>query len=245
MKSPMTAATGASETAPNGWPWPLLRGFREGEPAALREVYQRHADEVSRQLRFGFSFDSRGRAHRFVGYGSAFELHDALHETFVRAFEPRARQGYDGLRPYGPYLKAIARNVVLRTFRQREVSFPVLDEEGQPPSPLSIVADESGPSPETAVARTQVAGVVREFLDALQPEERRLLQVRFIDGKSQRDAAEILGLGRQQIRSREAKLRKRLVQHLAKRGEAGLLPSVLCLPLTAMTMAQWIAEAWR
>lgn len=239
------ASAGPQGTAPNGWPWALLRGFRDGEPEALREVYRLHASDVAKQLRFGFSFESRGRAHRFVGYGSAFELHDALHETFVRAFEPRARQAYDGLRPYGPYLRTIARNVVLRTFRRREVSFPLVDEEGEAASPLASLVDDTTASPEQAVARTQVAAVVREFLDALEPEERRLLQVRFIDGSSQRDAAEILGLGRQQIRSREAKLRKRLVQHLAQRGEKTLLPSVLCLPLCAVGMAQLLAEAWR
>ena len=232
-----------SKMAPNGWPFSLLRGFREGDAEALREVYRRHADEVARQLRFGFSFDSRGQAHRFVGYASAFELHDALHETFRRAFEPRARQGYDGLRPYGPYLKAIARNVVLRTFRRREIAVSPIPEDDEEMRPLSWV-DEDGPTPEIAVARSQVAQLVRAFLEELEPLERRLLEVRFIEGKSQRDAAAMLGLGRQQIRSRESRLRARLVDYLIERGESGLLPAALSLPLTTFTFAQLIAEAW-
>lgn len=230
----MTATTTAREgEAPNGWPWSLLEGFRAGESSALRDVYRRHAADVAKQLRFGFSFESRGRAHRFVGYGSAFDLQDALHETFRRAFEPRARQGYDGIRPYGPYLRTIARNVVLKTFRNREISFPPVgdDDEGGK-APVTAWGDD-GPSPEQSVASAQVQALVKDFLGTLDPQSRRLLEVRFIDGKSQRDAADLLGLGRQQVRSREAKLRAALVNYLKAQGEAGLVTHSALLALLA------------
>lgn len=221
--------------APNGWPWALLRGFREGRTEALGEVYRRHADEVTRQLRYGFAFQAAGRHHRFVGCRSAFELHDALHETFRRAFEPSARARYDGLRPYGPYLRAIARNVVLRGFRAREVQFPEVrgpDGAGGEASggPIEIV-DEGSQSPEQHVGRAQVRAVVQRFLETLPASDRRLLQVRFVDGKSQRDAAEVLGLGRQQIRTREAKLRQQMLRFLRECGEDGLVAAGLALPL--------------
>ena len=214
------------ETAPNGWSWSLLRGFRGGDPEALRSVYQMYVEEVGKQLRYGFTFESRGRAHRFVGYGGGFEFHDALHETFRRAFEPRAREGYDGLRPYGPYLRAIARNVVLKTFRAREVSFPPVDDEDRAGAGIEALRDEVGPSPEQALQREQIRAVVKRFLDTLSAEDRAICKVRFVDGKSQRDAADVLGLGRQQVRGREAKLRARLVEYLRDQGEAGLLPRV-------------------
>lgn len=225
------------EIAPNGWSWTMLRGFREGDRAALREVYRMYAEDVSKQLRFGFSFESRGRAHRFAGYQSGFELHDALHETFRRAFEPRARHGYDGLRPYGPYLKAIARNVVLRTFRAREVLFPPVEDGEDAPSPLARAVDDDGVDPEVQVGSEQIRKLVTRFLDTLATEERDLVRVRFIDGKSQRDAAEILGIGRQQVRGREAKVRSKLAAYLREHGEAGLVPAVSLLPLLAWAMA--------
>jgi RNA polymerase sigma-70 factor (ECF subfamily) len=235
------AASGhASDLAPNGWTWSLLRGFREGHRAALRDVYRMYADDVSKTLRFGFSFESRGRAHRFAGYPSGFELHDALHETFRRAFEPRARQGYDGLRPYGPYLKAIARNVVLRTFRAREVLFPPVDDGDDAPSPLArAVADDEGADPELRVGSEQIRDLVGRFLQTLDDDERELVRVRFIEGKSQRDAAEELGLGRQQVRGREVKVRKKLVGYLREHGEAGLVPALALLPLLACA-ATWL-----
>lgn len=241
----MTAASQpATDLAPNGWSCALLRGFRDGDRAALREVYGMYADGVARQLRFGFSFSSRGRGHRFVGYQGGFELHDALHETFRRAFEPRARQGYDGLRPYGPYLKAIARNVVLRTFRAREILFPPTasaDDDG-PPSPIAVATDDEAPDPEASVGSEQVRALVQRFLETLADDERALVKIRFVDGTSQRDAADLLGLGRQQVRSREAKVRAKLVAYLREQGEAGLVPALVVVPL--LLLAHPGLEVW-
>jgi RNA polymerase sigma factor (sigma-70 family) len=229
VSAPTQAAPDA--TAPNGWPWALLRGFREGRTDALSEVYHRHADEVTKQLRYGFAFQAAGRHHRFVGCRSAFELHDALHETFRRAFEPGARERYDGLRPYGPYLRAIARNVVLRGFRAREVQFPEVKGDGEATPAAIEILDEGSATPEQHVGRAQLRAVVQRFLETLPAPDRRLLEVRFVEGKSQRDAAEALGLGRQQIRGRELKLRELLLRWLRQQGEDGLVAASLSLPL--------------
>jgi RNA polymerase sigma factor (sigma-70 family) len=229
VSAPTQAVTDA--TAPNGWPWALLRGFREGHTEALGEVYRLHAEDVTKQLRYGFAFQAAGRHHRFVGCRSAFELHDALHETFRRAFEPQARERYDGLRPFGPYLRAIARNVVLRGFRAREVQFPEIRVDGEATAgPIEIV-DEGSQTPEQQVGRAQLRAVVQRFLETLPAPDRRLLEVRFVEGKSQRDAAEVLGLGRQQIRGREAKLRQQMLRYLRQQGEEGLVAAGLALPL--------------
>lgn len=238
-------------TAPNGWSWALLRGFREGQRAALGEVYHRHADEVTKQLRYGFAFQAAGRHHRFVGCRSAFELHDALHETFRRAFEPVARERYDGLRPYGPYLRAIARNVVLRGFRAREVQFPEVRDHGggggeAAGGPIEIV-DEGSQTPEQQVGRAEVQAVVKRFLETLPPDDRRLLEVRFVEGMSQRDAAQALGLGRQQIRGRETKLRQQMLRFLREQGEEGLVAAglVLPLPLLGSSLLELLGEVMR
>jgi RNA polymerase sigma-70 factor (ECF subfamily) len=228
---------GSADTgiAPNGWPWWGLRGVRCGGVEALTEVYRLHVHDVAGPLRHGFSFASRGRSHRFVGFSSAFELQDALHETFRRAFEPRARDGYDGIRPYGPYLKTIARNVVLRGFRAREVQFPEVDRDGEL-GPIEI-ADTESASPEDTVAGQQVRDVVAAYLATLESEDRRLLTLRFIDGKSQRDVADAVGLGRQQVRAREAKLRKGLLAYLRAQGEAGLVSAA-----TAIAVLAWMSS---
>jgi RNA polymerase sigma factor (sigma-70 family) len=218
--------TRAGDLAPNGWPRDLVRGFKAGERAALTEVYRRHAEEVALLLRHGFAFEASGRRHRFVGFGSGFELQDVLHETFRRAFEPRARAAYDGIRPYGAYVCTIARNLVLRSYRAREVLFPLADGE-QPSAAPSVAAIDDGPSPERSVHDAEVRELVAGFLATLAPDERRLIELRFIEGLSQRDAAAALGLGRQRVRSREQRLRAKLLAYLRERGETALVDGVV------------------
>jgi RNA polymerase sigma-70 factor (ECF subfamily) len=240
--------TEATALAPNGWPWATLRGFRAGDAAALSAVYRMHVEDVARLLRHGFTFESAGRTHTFVGYGSAFELQDALHETFRRAFEPRARASYDGIRPFAPYLRTIARNVVLRAFRAQREMFPIADEpesaaaEGLPR--MVVLADTDTPSAETVTLRDELARIVRAFLEDLDPRDRELLEVRFVEGLSQRDAAEKLGLGRQQVRGREARLRAALLGHLRAHDGERRAAFVLSPELGA-SLLQLVVEALR
>jgi RNA polymerase sigma-70 factor (ECF subfamily) len=214
-----------------------LEGFRAGERRALTEVYRLHAKDIARMLSRGFSFSTRGQHHRFVGYASAFELQDALHETFRLAFEPRARQGYDGIRPYGPYLRTIARNVVLKSFRAREKLFPSVDDQAVA-STAGVTISEAPPSPERHAHDAQVRGLVEEFLQTLPEADRELVRVRFSEGLSQRDAAERLGLGRQRIRTRELKLRKQLLVFLRARGEEGLVTNGMLLPVPLLAFSR-------
>lgn len=234
-----------TDLAPNGWPRDLVRGFKAGERAALTEVYRRHAEEVALLLRHGFAFESGGRGHRFVGFGSGFELQDVLHETFRRAFEPRARAAYDGIRPYGAYVGTIARNLVLRSFRAREVLFPLLDGGGEQPTVVSPI--DEGPSPEREVHDAEVRELVAGFLATLAPDDRRLIELRFVEGLSQRDAAAALGLGRQRVRTREKQLRGKLLEYLRERGEAALVDGVVAaLPgLLASELLRLLGEVTR
>ena len=213
----------APHRAPNGWDKGLLADFRQGQRSALEAVYREFSPEIALLLRQGFAFESRGRRRHFVGYRSAHDLHDALHETFRRAFEPGARDSYDGLRPYAPYLRTIARNLVLGEFRRREALFVDL-EEGTPER-AEPLHQEAPPSPEEVASRRQTRDLVQAFLATLDADERRLLQLRFVEGLSQRDAAEALRLGRQRIRGRETKLRRKLVRFLNDRGATELMPA--------------------
>lgn len=224
----------AEPTATDRWSPELLAGFRSGERDALREVYRLHVEEVSVVLRRGFVFESRGTPYRFNGFDSAFEFQDALHETFRRAFEPRSRNAYDGIRPYGPYLRTIARNVVLKGFRKREVLF---SPEGET-APGALPAEASGLAdaldPEKVVHASQVKDLVAAFLSSLPQDQRQVVALRFEQGMSQRDAAETMGWGRQRIRTVELKIRRRLLSHLRRSGETSLVQGAVCLPLLAV-----------
>lgn len=233
--------------APNGWPRALLEGFRAGDRAALTEVYSRHGREVAVLLRRGFNFASGGKNHRFVGYAGTWELQDALHETFRRAFEPRAREGYDGLRPYGPYVRTIARNVVLERFRRHRRQFvPREDVEGDGLERVSVESTSSPvlgqlPAPDASTQHRQLHALVETFLAGLDDLDRRIVELRFVEHMSQREAAAALELGRQRLRTRELAIRRALVAHLRERGELGLVAGIVG---SVLPLAWWLAGSF-
>ena len=230
------------------WPRPFLRSFREGETKVLSAVYREYAPRIAGLLRHGFSFRSGGQPRRFVGYASAFDFQDALHDTFRRAFEPKARISYDGLRPYGPYIATIARNVVIAGFRAKERLFPAVgagpesvSETAETPAHLATHTAAAPPqNPEAAAHDASVRRLVTEFLAQLSPEDQALVRLRYSEGAGQQDVAAALGVGRQVIRTREKKIRRALIRYLQARGETQWLPQDATLLLAAAATAQLI-----
>jgi RNA polymerase sigma-70 factor (ECF subfamily) len=179
----------------------LLRPFRAGERGALEEVYWAYVDKVERSVRFGAGGGAGGR-----GTPPAADLADVVQEVFVKAFAPNARQAYDGERPYGPYLLAIARNLLIdwARVRQREV-----------PTELDTLerAESVQPPPH---ADPWTLDAVESCLSQLPPDLLAVHQKRFVEGLSQRHAAEALGIGRQVVRTLEDRLRDMLRRRLAQ-----------------------------
>jgi len=106
----------------------LLDGFRAGAPDALGRVYAEYVRKVERLLSAGF--EVRGRGTRVGGAcRQPQDLADLVQDVFLRAFSPQGRQAYDGLRDYGPYLFAIARNVLVDWARVlgREIPSPWIE----------------------------------------------------------------------------------------------------------------------
>src|ERR671919_469239 len=93
----------------------LLEAFRRGEREALARVYRDHVDDVEAFLRARLA-----RAGRLT----AWSLADLVQDVFLRAFANKARASYDGQREYQPYLRALARNLLIDRLRRsvRETS---------------------------------------------------------------------------------------------------------------------------
>lgn len=197
-----------------GWNADFLQRFRDGAPDALAEVYRQHAEGLARAL--------RAAAWRGGGYAhlrSAVEIDNALLETFARAFEPRARAVYDGVRPYAHYLMGIARNVVLESGRQRELAVGLApqDEAGVLDWELGTAGAGGGDLGQELEDR-EVTQLLEDFKAGLAPEERRLFELRFAEGLAQERAAQEVGLTRIQVRRREMHLKRRLLDFLQARG---------------------------
>ncbi|WP_233261310.1 RNA polymerase sigma factor [Vitiosangium sp. GDMCC 1.1324] len=185
-----------------------MQRFRDGDPETMGRVYRAHAETLARMLR---AMAWRGRG--FTQVRGSLELENTVLETFARAFEPRARAAYDGVRPYGHFLVGIARNVMLEQTRQREVSVGLepFEEAGQAP--------EEGNGLAQALEDREVEGLLASFKEGLTAEERRLFELRFgEEGMAQEGAAERLGLTRIQVRRRELGLKTRLLEYLQARG---------------------------
>jgi DNA-directed RNA polymerase specialized sigma24 family protein len=106
------------------------------------------------------------------------------------------------------------------------VLFP-LEADAAPSGAPMLAAVDVGPTPERELHDRQVLELVERFLATLTPDDRRLIELRHVEGLSQRDAADVLGLGRQRIRTREQALRVKLLAYLREHGEAALVDGVV------------------
>jgi RNA polymerase sigma factor (sigma-70 family) len=211
----------------------LLDRFKKGERRALEEVYRHYVPELAAFLQRGFTFQSGGRALRFSGYAQPFNLDNALQETFARAFKESARLGYDGLHPYKSYLYAIARNLVLDEFRNREVAMsPFIDQLEAGGSAESIAGDGEEAAPASSLSLTPSAGVSAEqeflrnelgrlyaaFVARLDERDRTFFRFRFEEQRTQVDAGGRSGLSHMQARTLEKKLRRAFLDFMQTNG---------------------------
>jgi RNA polymerase sigma factor (sigma-70 family) len=191
----------------------LLDGFRAGTPEALTTVYWEYVRKVEHLLRAGFGLRSQGTWIKGVG-GQPHDLDDLLQEVFARAFSEKGRREYDGLRDYGPYLYAIARNILIDRARAkgREIVVPLAELEA-----AIEPGEETGDTPLWAAPETMK--VVQDYLATLPRDLRMVHTLRYEEGRSQEQTAEKLGVGRQTLRTLERRLRDGLAAALDLAGD--------------------------
>ena len=184
----------------------LLAAFRSGDRAALTKVYWHYVEAVERLLRLGFSTAE----YRVPGLPSA-DIGDAVQETFTRALAPRARDAYDGLRPFRPYLLRIARNLLIdRARRSDRIHYgAALNQD---------TADQTAQSPEEFLASNRLRDATKDFVAQLDPRAREVVTLRFEEGRAQQEVATTLGITRRKVRTIETRLRRELAAHLRQAG---------------------------
>jgi RNA polymerase sigma factor (sigma-70 family) len=191
----------------------LLDGFRRGDRSALAAVYEHYVDDVARLVRIGFTVTTAEGPVRVSGAVDVDAEHEVLQETFVKAFSPAARLGYDGLRPYRPYLMRIAQNVMIDRFRRTR---------REPVSAIEDVIDESdgraaASDPGDSLHWRQLSAHAAEFVASLDEEARRFVALRFEDDLSQDAVAERLGVSRRRVRTLEERVCRGLERALRER----------------------------
>jgi RNA polymerase sigma factor (sigma-70 family) len=196
----------------------LLERFRAGDEEALETVYRVCVDHVTRiaeaVLRACATGSTRGAGE------VASILVDVVQEVFVKAFAPDARHRFDASRPYEPYLGQIARNVAVDHWRQMRRYVPSDVDQLIERLSLEVQAEDARA---TDWADYETVAIVNRYLASLDEETRRVHDALYVRGMSQRDAAGMLGLGRQVIRTKEAKLRQGLRRELSRVRRIGTL----------------------
>jgi RNA polymerase sigma-70 factor (ECF subfamily) len=187
----------------------LLAAFRRGDRAALEEVYWATLDTIERLVWAGVR---RAERARWIRGGRSSDVEDLVQDTYVRAFDERARSRYDGLRDFEPYLATIARNVLIDWVRAR----------GELPAGAADDLTAEPPQDEEPWASEAVMRTVETYLARVPPELKAVHEERYVRGTPQREAAERLGISRQQLRTREQKLRDGLLRVLREHGLADM-----------------------
>lgn len=203
----------------------FLAAFREGCPRALDRVYRFFERPLRNFILRGFAFESDGRQMYFNGLYDPSDVEDIVQETFRRAFGAKARQTFDGVRPYKNYLFTIARNAIITDVANRRRQVPVgeaimCDSPNEDLSPLEswivaqrALAADAAPSSHDRLENLEVYALLMGFVESLPEDERRFFETRFLGQFSQENTARRLGWNRARVRKWEARLRRSFLCH--------------------------------
>ena len=178
----------------------VREAFRKGERSAMAHVYTEYSPLVQIICTHGFG--------GFRGFFSSADREDAVQQIFVAAFEERTRLAYDGLKPYGSFLRGVAQNTIRRMLEKR-TRFQRTDA----PAPQ----EERGL--EELAIEGETLSIVRRFrASVVDPPEPEVLQLYFVEGMSEEALAEHLGCTRYRLRKTIARIHKRMERYLRDHG---------------------------
>jgi RNA polymerase sigma-70 factor (ECF subfamily) len=135
---------------------------------------------------FGCLYESHlERIYRYVYYrvGSESEAEDLCEHVFLKAWEAIDRYEPRGA-PFAAWLYRLAHNLVIDHYRGRHPSMPIED---------VIEAEEPGADVLVSVESQLEAEEVRAALQKLNPEHQQLIVLRFIEGLSHAEVAQLIG----------------------------------------------------
>ena len=144
-------------------------------------------------------------AYRMLG--NAVEAQDAAQETFVRAYT--RLDTYDPGRKFSSWLLAIASHYCVDVLRKRRMVYLSLDDL----PPMVELAMPRTTQPEQVVVSQQDAGAVQELLNALPPDYRTPVILRYWYDMSYREIAETMGVSEGIVKTRLHRARARLADH--------------------------------
>ena len=161
--------------------------FAAGDPDAVRAVYREYGGLV-------YSVAYRSLADRGLA-------EEATQQAFVQAW--RGASSYDPTRELGPWLATIARRAAIdihrRESRRRHQSL----DDAAPTDPALVTLPPS-------IERVYDVWEVRRALQQLAPEDATLVRMQHLEGLSQSEIADLLGIPLGTVKSRTFRAHRRL-----------------------------------
>lgn len=173
-----------------------------GRQAAYAEIMRRHRQSVFRVVR--------------ACVGEADEALDLLQETFVAAHHALSR--YDGDRSMRAWLSAIAINKCRDWGRKRTVRRFLTFATPIGPEAEAVVDDQVGI--DDAASDRQELDRVTRAISALPANLKEPLVLRTIEGLSQAETADVLGISEKAVETRLYRARRTLADRLAASGRS-------------------------
>jgi RNA polymerase sigma-70 factor, ECF subfamily len=172
----------------------LIKRISAGDQLAMKVLYTRHKVRV---YRF---------ALRIVRDEALAD--DLVNEVFFHVW--KKADAFEGRSQVSTWLLAIARNLAVAMVRRR--STEVLDENA-----YESVEDMSD-DPETAMHKKQRGSIFADCIANLSPRHREIVDLVYYHEKSVDEAAEILGVSSNTVKTRMFYARRRLAESLTARG---------------------------
>ncbi|MEP6663758.1 MAG: sigma-70 family RNA polymerase sigma factor [Verrucomicrobiota bacterium] len=172
----------------------LTRGLAVHDEAAFREFHARYFDRLYRFL----LVVSRGQEH---------EAQEALQETMLRvARHARAFHDEDA---FWCWLKSVARNTARDGGRKQRRYFALLERFSLRHDVVELQTQDG--------AESRLQTLLAESLNELAPDERALLEGKYLDGTAVRELSVNSGLTEKAVESRLLRLRHQLRERLLKK----------------------------
>ncbi|WP_425484490.1 sigma-70 family RNA polymerase sigma factor [Haloechinothrix aidingensis] len=192
----------AAAAAATAEAWELVHAAQAGDTGAFGRLYDSYVDTVFRYVLFR------------VGDRELAE--DVTSETFLRALRRISSVSYQG-RDVGAWFITIARNLVLDHVKSSRAKREVVTSELAESGPVAFVgtdrADDSGPEQQVLASATK--NELFRCIDTLGGDQRDCIVLRFIQGLSVAETAQIMQRNEGAIKA---------LQHRAVRRLAHLLP---------------------
>jgi len=181
----------------------LVRGALAGSQEAYRDLVLRYQRPVL------------GLIRRMVGAPAVAE--ELAQEVFLKAF--RALGSFDQSRKFSSWLFKIAHNTSIDQLRRRELdTVPLETPDQDAPNLVEVLPDTGSETPEGRAERRDLALAIEGAVFHLRPEYREVVLLRYQEGLSYEEIAEVASLPLGTVKTHLFRARKAMAGHLESRG---------------------------